>query len=153
MFVIKDRNRDTAWFSIIDKEWKKLKNGYLRYLKNKYDFKSNPKVINFIHTPSIVFKKELVSDLPDEFIYSTVGDYFLYIIITYQGELIHKLDDRMAVYRRGVGIYSSLDSVNMNFSILTYMTCILSFLDDKKMKQVFLKRTLKHINRLKFNYF
>jgi hypothetical protein len=33
MFVIKDRNRDSAWFSIIDKEWKKLKNGYLRYLK------------------------------------------------------------------------------------------------------------------------
>ena len=24
MFVIKDRNRDSAWFSIIDKEWKKV---------------------------------------------------------------------------------------------------------------------------------
>ena len=33
MFVIKDRNRDSAWFAIIDKEWKKSKNGYLRYLK------------------------------------------------------------------------------------------------------------------------
>jgi len=33
MFVIKDRNRDSAWFSIIDKEWKKLKKGYLRFLK------------------------------------------------------------------------------------------------------------------------
>ena len=29
--------------------------GYLRYLKNKYDFKSNPKVINFIHTPSTLW--------------------------------------------------------------------------------------------------
>ena len=34
MFVFKGRNRDSAWFSIIDKEWKKLKNGYLRYLKS-----------------------------------------------------------------------------------------------------------------------
>ena len=33
MFVIKDRNRDSAWFSIIDKEWKKLKKGYQRFLK------------------------------------------------------------------------------------------------------------------------
>jgi len=33
MFVFKDRNRDTAWFAIIDKEWKKLKKGYQRFLK------------------------------------------------------------------------------------------------------------------------
>ena len=29
----KKGNRDTAWFSVIDKEWKKLKKGYLRFLK------------------------------------------------------------------------------------------------------------------------
>jgi len=33
MFVFKGRNRDSAWFSIIDKEWKKLKKGYQRFLK------------------------------------------------------------------------------------------------------------------------
>ena len=33
MYIFKGRNRDTAWFAIIDKEWKKLKNCYLRYLK------------------------------------------------------------------------------------------------------------------------
>ena len=33
MFIFKGRNRDSAWFSIIDKEWKKLKNSYMRYLK------------------------------------------------------------------------------------------------------------------------
>ena len=31
--ISKRRNRDTAWFSIIDKEWKKLKKGYSNYLK------------------------------------------------------------------------------------------------------------------------
>ena len=33
MFVFKGRNRDSAWFSIIDKEWKKLKKDYQRFLK------------------------------------------------------------------------------------------------------------------------
>jgi len=33
MFVFKGRNRDSAWFSIIDKEWKKHKKKYLSFLK------------------------------------------------------------------------------------------------------------------------
>ena len=33
MFIIKGKNRDTAWFAIIDKEWKKLKKGYLKFFK------------------------------------------------------------------------------------------------------------------------
>jgi len=32
--IYKKRNRDTAWFSIIDKEWKKLKKSYQRFLKS-----------------------------------------------------------------------------------------------------------------------
>ena len=31
--IYKKRNRDTAWFAIIDKEWKKIKKGYLKFLK------------------------------------------------------------------------------------------------------------------------
>jgi RimJ/RimL family protein N-acetyltransferase len=33
MQITKKRNRDNAWFSIIDKEWKKLKKGYNKFLK------------------------------------------------------------------------------------------------------------------------
>ena len=44
MFVIKYRNRDSAWFSIIDKEWKKLKKNYQRFLKpSNFDNKLNQK--------------------------------------------------------------------------------------------------------------
>ena len=32
--IYKKRNRDTAWFSVIDKEWKKLKKSYQRFLKS-----------------------------------------------------------------------------------------------------------------------
>ena len=35
MFVFKGRNRDSAWFSIIDTEWKKIKKGYLKFLSPK----------------------------------------------------------------------------------------------------------------------
>jgi len=40
MFVFKGRNRDTAWFSIIDKEWYNLKKKYSNYLK-KSNFDKN----------------------------------------------------------------------------------------------------------------
>ena len=32
-FIVKKRNRDTAWFSIIDKEWRNYRKNYERYLK------------------------------------------------------------------------------------------------------------------------
>ena len=37
MFIFKGRNRDTAWYSIIDKEWPNYKKKYLFYLK-KFNF-------------------------------------------------------------------------------------------------------------------
>ena len=41
MFVFKGRNRDSAWFSIVDKEWKKLKKGYINFLKSSNFDKKN----------------------------------------------------------------------------------------------------------------
>ena len=35
MFVFKSRSRDSAWFSVIDKEWNKIKKGYLNFLNSK----------------------------------------------------------------------------------------------------------------------
>ena len=35
MFVFKGRSRDSAWFSVIDKEWNKIKKGYLNFLNSK----------------------------------------------------------------------------------------------------------------------
>ena len=46
--IYKKRNRDTAWFAIIDKDWKKLKKGYRKYfgLSNFKDYKQIKK-LNF----------------------------------------------------------------------------------------------------------
>ena len=41
MFVFKGRNRDTAWYSIIDKEWPNYKKKYLAYLKKTNFTKAN----------------------------------------------------------------------------------------------------------------
>jgi len=44
MYVFKGRNRDTAWFSILDKEWKKIKTSYLKFLDPKnFDQNNNQK--------------------------------------------------------------------------------------------------------------
>ena len=46
--IYKNRNRDTAWFSIIDKEWKRLKIGYQRFLSSS-NFKNYKQIkkLNF----------------------------------------------------------------------------------------------------------
>jgi len=41
MFIFKGRNRDTAWYSIIDKEWPNYKKKYLSYLKKSNFTKVN----------------------------------------------------------------------------------------------------------------
>ena len=41
MFIFKGRNRDTAWYSIIDKEWPNYKKKYLSYLKQSNFTKPN----------------------------------------------------------------------------------------------------------------
>lgn len=98
---------------------------------------------NFIHTPSVMFKNGNL-DLPFEFAYSTVGDYFLHVINAQKG-YIKRLDDIMAVYRQGVGIFSSIDNLEMQKRILIYESCMLSYLSNNDQKEILLK---KHVNKL-----
>ena len=105
---------------------------------------------NFIHTPSVMFKKTDLKEIPFETKYSTVGDYFLYIMLTADNnKFIKKLQDKMAVYRRGVGVYSSLKSIDMSYSMLQYKICILSYLKEDEQKKILLKQTIKHFNGIK----
>ena len=99
---------------------------------------------NFIHTPSVVFRN-LIKEFPFEFTHSTVGDYFLYILLAKKG-FIKRLDEVMAVYRRGVGVYSTLSSDEMQKQVLIYQACILSNLEDPEHKKILLA---KHIYLIK----
>ena len=60
---------------------------------------------NYIHTPSVVFRN-VIKEFPFEFEQSPIGDYFLYMMLADHGKLKY-LDERMAVYREGVGIWSA----------------------------------------------
>jgi glycosyltransferase involved in cell wall biosynthesis len=99
---------------------------------------------NFIHTPSVVFKN-IIKEYPWEYLLSPVGDYFLYIILAQNGH-IKRLEDVMAVYRKGTGSWSSLKNSEMTKKILICQSCILSYLEEKPQKQILLG---KHIDLIK----
>lgn len=60
---------------------------------------------NYIHTPSVVFKKPSV-DIPDEFRKSPIGDFPLYVFLSQFGKIKY-MEEVMAVYRHGIGVWSS----------------------------------------------
>jgi glycosyltransferase involved in cell wall biosynthesis len=102
---------------------------------------------NFIHTPSVVYRKP--KEYPLESLYSPLGDYLLHIYNGKQG-YIKRLEDVMAVYRKGVGIFSSIPKHRRyRFSTFTYIS-ILSLLDDndEKMKTLLLKKINRKLNTI-----
>jgi len=107
---------------------------------------------NFIHTPSVVFRNTGLNELPFEFSKSPIGDYLLYIHLLKNGGFIKRLNDVMAVYRVGSGIYSSLNGLSYEKNMLIYQSCILSFLKDEEQRKIILKKQLnllnKHFNKI-----
>ncbi len=96
---------------------------------------------NFISTPSVVFRNTLKT-FPEKFLLSPVGDYFLYIFLLHQKGFIKRMEETMAVYRSGVGVFSSRDNITMNAAMLKSQICILGFIENPKQKELVLKRTL-----------
>lgn len=60
---------------------------------------------NYIHTPSVMIRNT-VKALPEEFIHSPVGDFLSHAFVIDEGKAMH-LPEIMAVYREGVGIWST----------------------------------------------
>ncbi|MDP3312575.1 glycosyltransferase family 2 protein [Lutibacter sp.] len=89
---------------------------------------------NFMHTPSVVFRN-VIKEFPFEFSKSVVGDYFLHIMVSEKG-YIKRLEDRMCVYRTGVGIFSSKTKLEMYESALITYGCLLSYLKDEGLKKI-----------------
>jgi glycosyltransferase involved in cell wall biosynthesis len=101
---------------------------------------------NFMHTPSVMYRRDKIK-IPFELSYSSVGDYFMHIIVSKNG-YIKRIEETMAVYREGVGIYSTLSDKEMQKKILNYQICILSYLEDPNQKEIILQKILKSINDL-----
>lgn len=99
---------------------------------------------NFIHTCTFVFRNYPVSD-SFELRNSPVGDYLLFLDVASNGYL-KRIDECLAVYRRGIGIYSTLSSVVMERKKLQYYMCVLSLLKDEDERSIFLEKSFKQID-------
>lgn len=95
---------------------------------------------NFIHTPSVVFRKS-TEEIPLENKYSPVGDYFLYYWLSQYG-YIHRINQVMAVYRHGNGVYSKLSEIKKHKISEIFGLCILSFVSNKEIKEKLLVRNI-----------
>jgi glycosyltransferase involved in cell wall biosynthesis len=101
---------------------------------------------NYIHTPSVVFRN-IIKEFPFEFELTPIGDYFLYMMLAEYGK-IKCFQEKMAIYRYGVGVFSSNSKLEMAKSNLKTCTCLISYLKDEKIKKIILERQFLAVNIL-----
>jgi glycosyltransferase involved in cell wall biosynthesis len=96
---------------------------------------------NYIHTPSVVFRKN--QRVFDEFktINSPVGDFVLHMLNAKYGK-IKKIRDVMGVYRYGVGIWSTQSDTKNGLNSLSVHGNLIGYFSDEinsKLETVFLQ--------------
>lgn len=101
---------------------------------------------NYIHTPSVVYRN-VFKEFPKEFYKSPVVDYFLYIMLSKHGKAKY-LTEEMAVYRHGVGIFTSQSNIKMTTDLIRLYSCLLSFLEDEKQKDIIYHKLDLAVDRL-----
>ena len=101
---------------------------------------------NYIHTPSVVFRN-VIKEFPFEFEQSPIGDYFLHMMLAEQGKLKY-LDEKMGVYRYGVGVFSGNSRLTMAKTNLKLFTCLLSYLKNDEIKKIVFDRQIYAVAHL-----
>ena len=101
---------------------------------------------NYIHTPSVVFKN-IVPAYSFEFYESPIGDYFLYMMLAEHGKL-HYIKESMAVYRYGIGIYTSSTKLKQAHDHLKLFICLLSYSKKENIKKILFERYLQAVSHL-----
>ncbi|KQS95215.1 GNAT family N-acetyltransferase [Chryseobacterium sp. Leaf394] len=90
--------------------------------------------VNFIHTPSVVFRKNY-SQLPEFFEFCPIGDYPLHLINAQYGKIKY-FPDKMACYRIGSGIWSKQDvKTQILKTVYTITYLIMYFKNNAVVKQ------------------
>jgi glycosyltransferase involved in cell wall biosynthesis len=101
---------------------------------------------NYIHTPSVVFRN-VITKFPAEFEKSPIGDYYLYMMLAEYGKFKY-LEDNMAVYREGVGIWSKENDYFKNFNTAYLHALLCNYFENNiSIKLIFTERIkdfLKH---------
>lgn len=96
---------------------------------------------NYIHTPSVVFRN-IIKSFPSEFEKSPIGDYFLYMMLAQYGKLKY-LEDKMCVYREGVGIWSDKSQYFKDLNTAYTHALLVSYINsDNLVSSLFLDRII-----------
>lgn len=101
---------------------------------------------NYIHTPSVVFRN-ILKDFPFEFKQTPIGDFFLYLMLAQHGKIKY-LDEKMSVYRYGVGVFSGRNSLHLAKTNLKLFICLLSYFKDEKIKKILFERQINSVNSI-----
>lgn len=93
---------------------------------------------NYIHTPSVVFRKIIV-DFPSNFFLSPIGDFFIWMLIAQHGH-IKRLSENMAVYRYGVGVHSLSSRFEKEQKFLYTLVLLSDSIENKSIRQILKNR-------------
>lgn len=84
-----------------------IETDHLTYVPKQFEsFESLAKYGNYIHTSSVLFRN-IIYEIPSILSEISFGDYVLYLLLAQHG-LISKLNYPMSVYRKNIGVWSSL---------------------------------------------
>jgi glycosyltransferase involved in cell wall biosynthesis len=103
---------------------------------------------NYIHTPSVVFRN-IIKEFPFEFEKSPIGDYFLYMMLAEHGKLKY-LSEKMAIYRFGIGCYSTLNQQEVIKTVISFQILFLSYTTNSISKNIFIKRIQENRDYFEF---
>lgn len=104
---------------------------------------------NFIHTPSVIFRKDHINKLPNWFNESPVGDYPLHMLNAKYGKIKY-LPELMAVYRNlGQGTWSPLTNYErIKKWMLVLKLLLIEFEENAKASNILTNQLLKTYSSL-----
>lgn len=132
--------------SILQTDGKIVDDFITRVPENYEDIATLARLGNYIHTPSVVFRN-VIKEFPFEFKHTPIGDFFLYLMLAEHGKL-KCLEEKMCVYRYGVGVFSGASTVKMAQSNLKLFSCLASYLKNEEIKKIIFERQLKAASSL-----
>lgn len=106
---------------------------------------------NYIHTPSVMYRNNLISKFPDYFQKTPVGDYFLLMLNAKYGKIKY-IDKTMAVYRvHDTSYWSSKNQIDREKIWIDFIENIKENFDSKV--QMILEKQIKRMGHKKPNTF
>ncbi|GEN74960.1 glycosyltransferase family 2 protein [Chryseobacterium hagamense] len=86
---------------------------------------------NFMHTPSVIFRNSI--SIPDWIKDAYIGDYIIWLCAAEKGKIKY-LPDNMAIYRSGIGIWSSQDKEQMELKWMKSLAVIIMNVENPEIR-------------------